>query len=40
MAATECRMLHLPHEAIRKLLDDQPKYWQSNHCSVCKKMHV
>lgn len=29
MAATECRMLQLPHEAIRRLLDDQPKYWQS-----------
>lgn len=29
MAATECRMLQLPHDAIRRLLDDQPKYWQS-----------
>ncbi len=29
MAATECRMLHLPHDAIRSLLTDQPKYWQS-----------
>lgn len=29
MAATECRMLHLPHQAIRSLLAEHPKYWQS-----------
>jgi CRP/FNR family cyclic AMP-dependent transcriptional regulator len=29
MAATECRMLHLPRLAIRKLLADDPKHWQS-----------
>jgi CRP-like cAMP-binding protein len=29
MAATESRMLHLPHKDIRSLLDNQPKYWQS-----------
>jgi CRP-like cAMP-binding protein len=29
MAATECRMLHLPRDSIRKLLTNEPKYWQS-----------
>ena len=29
MAATECQMLHLPRQSIRKLLTDEPKYWQS-----------
>ncbi len=29
MAATECRMLHLPRDSIRNLLTSEPKYWQS-----------
>ncbi len=29
MAATECRMLHLPRDPIRALLNKEPKYWQS-----------
>lgn len=29
MAATECRMLHLPRDSIRKLLNCEPRYWQS-----------
>lgn len=29
MASTECSMLHLPLEAVQRLLNEQPKYWQS-----------